>query len=279
MPHPPTARPMTLETVALQLYTVREAMSNDPLGTLRQVAKMGYRAVEFAGFGGIPVADLRATLDDLGVHAMSAHIPFADFHGRLPAVLKDLQTLGCEHAVVPSVPEDRRSDAAAVSQLTASFNQFAATCRAEGISFAYHNHAFEFAPLAGDGAGRTFFDVLVADTDPALVGLELDLYWAAHAGVDPLALLRQHADRVPLIHLKDMAKDDRADVPVGDGTLPWPEILSAAAGAHVRWYIVEQDYPRDAMVDVERSLRYLSQKSEVRPELSGACRSGPGIKT
>src|SRR5205823_11217070 len=109
--------------------------------------------------------------------------------------------------------------------------------------FAYHNHAFEFAPL--DGHGRTLFDALLT-TDPALVDLELDIFWAEYAGRDALVLLREHADRIRLLHLKDIARDqDPPDVPVGRGAVDWPAILSAGEAAGVRWYVVEQDSPRD----------------------------------
>ena len=101
---------------------------------------------------------------------------------------------------------------------------------------------------------------ILAATDPALVALELDVYWAQHAGADPVDLIQRHRSRVPLLHVKDMAGDaDRADVPAGEGTLPWPRILEAAATAGTLWYIVEQDHPRDALDDVRRSLRNLEQ--------------------
>ena len=247
-------------TIALQLYTLREETARDFLGTLRRVAEIGYRAVEFAGYGTVPVPDLRAALDEYGLRAMGAHVPLLAFETRLTDVLADLRRLGCAYAVVPILPEERRPDAAQAGALADAFNRFGAACRAEGIAFAYHNHAFEFAPLPGGADGQSLFDVLVAETDPTLVAFELDVYWAAFAGLDPLALIQRHAGRVPLLHLKDMAPDPgRADLPVGDGTLPWPDILAAGSAAGARWYTVEQDHPRDAFADVERSLRNLER--------------------
>ena len=102
------------------------------------------------------------------------------------------------------------------------------------------------------------WDVLVRETDPELVHLELDLYWIKYGGADPETVLRDVGDRVSLVHLKDMAPDDtRSDLPVGEGTMPWNSLLEAADAAGVEWYIAEQDNPRDALEDVRTSLRNL----------------------
>ncbi len=102
------------------------------------------------------------------------------------------------------------------------------------------------------------WDVLVRETDPELVHLELDLYWIKYGGTDPETVLRDVGDRVSLVHLKDMAPDEtRSDLPVGEGTMPWSGLLEAADAAGVEWYIAEQDNPRDALEDVKTSLKYL----------------------
>ena len=143
-----------------------------------------------------------------------------------------------------------------VNTPTHDLNRLGELCRREGVSFSYHNHDFEFAPLGGS----TMWDVLVRETNPELVHLELDLYWIKYAGADPETVLRDVADRVSLIHLKDMAPDDTlSDLPVGEGTLPWSTLLEAADTARVEWYVAEQDNPRDALEDVKTSLRYLRE--------------------
>ena len=106
----------------------------------------------------------------------------------------------------------------------------------------------------------TVRDLTARDFLGTLVAFELDAYWAARAGRDPLKLLRLHAGRVPLLHLKDLAAGpDKADAPVGEGTLPWPAIMTAADSAGVEGGVVEQDHPRDALADVEPSLRNLQR--------------------
>ena len=170
--------------------------------------------------------------------------------------MSELHTLGCEHAIVPWLRPEMRTPNH-IEGLVERFSRWAAACRAEGLRFGYHNHDFEFAP-AGGGSGGTFFDALIERTDPALVGFELDAYWAIYAGVDPIDLLRRHGARIPLLHVKDMgAGPERSDVPVGAGTIAWGPILEAATAAGVDWYVVEQDNPGDALADVATSLRGL----------------------
>ena len=247
---------MNEDKIALQLYTVREHTARDMVGTLGRIAAQGYRAVEFAGFGGVPVADLRTALDDLGIRAVSAHLGLDDLQTNPERVLADLKALGCSYAVVAYIQEERRQNIEQVRQVAAILNRSGEICRDAGLRFAYHNHAFEFAPLDG----TTMFDVLLEETDPALVAFELDVYWLRYAGIDVVEMLRRLAGRVPLVHIKDMAADEeRAPAPVGEGIFEWREVLDACAEAGVEWYIVEQDNPTDPMAEVERSLRNLEK--------------------
>ena len=201
--------------VAVQLYTVREPARDDFPGTLRRLAEGGARAVEFAGYGGMAIPELRALLDELGMRVSGAHVPLAAWEGQLDATLVDIVALGGEYAVVPWVPVERRGGAPFARSLAADLNRWAAEAKRAGLGFAYHHHDFEFAPLP-DGDGDTLFDILVKETDPDLVGIEVDVYWAAHAGVDPARLLGELQGRAPLLHLKDMAAGpERADVPAG----------------------------------------------------------------
>lgn len=253
---------MDRSSVALQLYTVREAAKRDFLGTLRQVAAMGYRAVEFAGYGGLPVQEVRAALDEYGLQGVSAHVQYTMFESDINAVISDLQTLGCRFAVVPALPRRQFDTPEQAREIVARFNEWGARCQSAGLRFGYHNHAFEFAPL-GDG---TLYDILANETDPNLVHLELDLYWAQFGNVDPVGLIQKYAGRVPLLHVKDMVGegDERRDAPVGDGNLPWTEIIAAGKAAGAEWYIVEQDHPRDPLEDVRRSLENLDKLPAAR---------------
>ncbi len=244
---------MRRDQISLQLYTVREHTARDMPATLRHLAEIGYTAVELAGYGGLSAHDVRAILDDLGLRASGAHVPLDSWETDPEAVISEMHALDCSHAVVPIIPPTRR-DEEAVSRLAESFNRWGELCRSEGVTFSYHNHAFEFAP-AGE---TTMWDTLLRETDPGLVHLELDLYWVRYGGVDPDSALRDLGDRVSLVHLKDMAPDEqRSDLPVGEGTMLWPELLRAADDAGAEWYVAEQDNPRDAFEDVRSSLQYL----------------------
>ena len=245
---------MRRDQISLQLYTVREATARDMPGTLRRISEIGFPAVELAGYGGLTPQDLHEVSDDLGLRVSGAHVPFDSWEANPETVLADMQALDCAHAIVPMVPPESRGDEASVARLAESFNRWGELCRGEGLRFSYHNHDFEFAPLGGS----TMWDVLVRETDPQLVHLELDLYWIKYGGADPETVLRDVGDRVSLVHLKDMAPDDtRSDLPVGEGTLPWNDLLEAADAVGVEWYVAEQDNPRDALEDVRISLQHL----------------------
>jgi sugar phosphate isomerase/epimerase len=246
---------MKSERIALQLYTVRERTARDMLGTLRQLAEMGYGAVEFAGYGGVDARELRAALQEHDLRAASAHVSFGAWTLDPERVISELRTLGCSHAVVPMMPPEYREDEATVARFAEALNRLGEACEAEGLGFSYHNHEFEFSPLGV----TTAWEVLVRDTDPNLVKLELDVFWARYAGVDPVGLLQSLAGRVALLHLKDMAPDGRSDAPVGEGTMPWARLIEAGKAARVEWYIVEQDHPRSALDDVRRSLQNLER--------------------
>jgi sugar phosphate isomerase/epimerase len=106
------------------------------------------------------------------------------------------------------------------------------------------------------------WEVLVRETDPELAYFELDLYWVRYGGANPEPLLSDLGDRIPLVHLKDMASDEqRSDLPVGEGTMPWNRLLEAADVAGVQWYVAEQDNPRDALEDVRISLQTMREQA------------------
>ncbi|HUS16772.1 MAG TPA: sugar phosphate isomerase/epimerase [Chloroflexia bacterium] len=243
---------MRADQIGVQLYTLRDLTAADMIGTLRRLAEIGYRAVEFAGFGNSSPQAIKPVLDALGMQAIAAHIGIADWEQAPARVFGDLHTLGAQYAVVPSVaPEDRTPEQ--MGPLLEKLARWGEASRAAGIRLAYHNHDFEFAT----GAGGTFYEALLAQTDPDLVQLELDVYWVQYAGFDPVEILRANPGRVPLLHVKDMAPSGKDMAVAGEGILPWDRILGAADAGGTEWFIVEHDRPVDALRDVERALRYL----------------------
>lgn len=244
---------MRHDQIALQLYTVRRPLAVDLAGTLRSVAAAGYRAVELAGLPEIAPPELKRMLDDNGLRAVASHEGIERLRDDPAAVAGRLVELGCPRVIVPWMPVADRATVADVRRFAAELGDHARSMAKDGIALGYHNHDFEFAPLDG----TTVWDVLLAGLPPE-VELEMDVYWAAVGGRDPVTEIAANADRVRLLHLKDRAPGPTPhDAPVGEGTLPFPAIIDAARAAGVACYIVEQDEPADPLVDIATSLRYL----------------------
>jgi sugar phosphate isomerase/epimerase len=140
---------MRQDQISLQLYTVREETARDMPATLRRISEIGYPAVEFAGFGKETAEDLRDILDDLGLRASGAHVPFDSWETNPVSVITDMHALDCAHAILPMAPPDQHRDEPAVASLAGNLNRWGELCRQEGVTFSYHNHSFEFAPLGG----------------------------------------------------------------------------------------------------------------------------------
>jgi sugar phosphate isomerase/epimerase len=244
---------MQHDQIALQLYTVRRLASADLPGTLRDVAAAGYRAVELAGLPEIAPARLAGLLDDAGLTVVASHESVEKLRQDMGAVADRLTALGCPRVIVPWIPEGDRVTSDDVRRFAAELGGFARGFVADGIRLGYHNHAFEFAPLDG----TTVWEVLLAELAPE-IELELDAYWAAVGGRDPVAEIRATANRIRLVHMKDRAPGpEPRDVPAGQGNLPFPEIIEAARAAGVEWYIAEQDEPGEVLDDIASAYRYL----------------------
>jgi sugar phosphate isomerase/epimerase len=164
------------------------------------------------------------------------------------------QTVGHRYLLVAYLRDVERRTLDDYRRHADLFNEAGAALRREGLQFAYHNHDFEFAPLDGS----TVWETMLPELSPA-IELELDVYWAAVGGRDPVAEIRANARRIRLLHMKDRAiGDEPHDAPVGDGVLPFPDLIEVARSAGVEWFVVEQDEPADALADIGRSLGYLT---------------------
>ena len=241
------------DQIALQLYTVRDLAAADLPGTLRAVSAAGYRAVELAGLPDTAPGELGRLLVDADLQVVAAHEGIERLRADASEVAARLAKVGCPRVIVPWMPEEDRRTTADVRGFAAELSAFARTFADHGIGLGYHNHDFEFAPLDG----TTVWDVLLAELAPE-VEIELDVYWAAVGGRDPVAEIRATADRARLLHMKDRAPGPEPhDAPAGEGILPLQAIVAAARAAGVEWYVVEQDVPRAPLDDIARSLHYL----------------------
>jgi len=241
--------------IGLQLYTVRDLMKKDVEGTLAAVAGAGYTEVEFAGYFDKTPAEIKAMLDRHGLVAPSVHsgsIAPADWAKALEAA----NVIGHKFIVMPWIPVERRKTLDDWKQVAADFNRLAASAKAAGLQFAYHNHDFEF-PLV---EGKVPYDVLLADTDPNLVKLEIDLYWITKGGQDPLAYFARWPGRIPLVHVKDgKGPPQWAMTEVGSGAIDWKRIFAKSQQAGIQHYFVEHDQPADPIASITASCVYLKQ--------------------
>jgi sugar phosphate isomerase/epimerase len=225
---------------ALQLYTVRELTAKNFAAAIEEVAQIGFKAVELAGFGSLRSArEVRKVLDSNGVRAISSHTALDLLEKDPNRVMDDNDALGNKNLVVPYLAEDRREDAAGWRKVADVLTRIARTVQARGFQLAYHNHAFEFVPMED---GKRGIDILWENTDPALVRSELDTFWVKHGGEDPVGYVRKLGQRMLLLHVKDMAEgEEHRFAPVGTGLLDFDAILKACDDLGVQWAIVEQD--------------------------------------
>ncbi len=257
-----------MSKIAAQMYTVRDFTQTEGglADTLAKISRIGYPAVQMSGVGAmngaspaVNVRQARAMLDDNNLRCIATHCSFDDLQHKTDDEIAFHHTLGCDYAAVGSIGSYGAQGEAGYRRFVADALPIIARLKAAGIRFGYHNHDFEFA-RAGQG-GRTFYDVLIEEGGPDLM-LEIDVYWAAHAGLNPQRLIERCTGRIPVIHVKDKEVVEGGPVmaPVGEGNLDWAHLLPACRAAGVEWYAVEQDTCRRDPFDCLRaSFEYLSR--------------------
>lgn len=240
--------------VAVQLYTLREEASRDFAGTLERVAEIGYKGVEFAGYGNLTASKLKDTLEKLGLKAAGSHVGLDQLKDRLDEVIDYNLEIGNKYIVCPWNQYGSHNDYIETARL---FNKIGEKCKEKGLQFCYHNHSHEFASYNGEHG----LDILYRETDPELVMAEIDTYWVKYAGLDPAEYIKKYSGRTPLIHLKDMDNgEDRAFAEIGNGILDFNSIINAAQDSGAEWLIVEQDVcKRPAIESVKISFENLKR--------------------
>jgi sugar phosphate isomerase/epimerase len=245
--------------IGLQLYSVREMLAKDYAGTLRQVAAIGYKEVEAAGFYGRTAPQVKAAMSSAGLDCVGAHYSYTDLYPALDQIIAFNQQIGSRY-VVCSFPGFRnparvqgKSFAEQVNSFTLDdfrwnadqFNRIGAKVAKAGLMFAYHNHTMEFTPTHG----VTPFNELLRLTDPALVTFEMDCGWVHVGGGDPVFYLRHFPTRITLLHVKDFKPTAQpasvAHPPppaeLGRGTMDYRPIFAAAQDRYIKHYYVEQE--------------------------------------
>lgn len=260
---PLTTSHSRIAKVGIQLYTVRDLMKQDFEGTLAKVAQIGYREVEFAGYFDRTPEQVRAVLDKNGLAAPSCHVGYDNTaDDKWGATLQTVKAVGHQYVVCAWIPEEARKTADDWKRVCDRFNKAGQAAQAAGVQFAYHNHNFEFAPLADK---QIPYDLLLAGTDSKLVQLEVDLFWITFAGADPVSYFMKYQGRFPMVHVKDMMKKptpdvtpDKVMVDVGKGSIDWKAIFLHSGHAGIQHYFVEYDQPPQPLADIKTSFDYLS---------------------
>ncbi|GIF04144.1 sugar phosphate isomerase/epimerase family protein [Actinoplanes siamensis] len=255
------------DQISVQLYTLRDQLGSDLEASLAELAAIGYTRVEHAGFAGRSAAQFRAALDAAGLRATSGHvgIPQPFDAATWQRALADAAVVGNTFIVHPFFgqgPNGPIRDAALYRAFARDLNKAGELARRAGLSFGYHNHQAEF--LRQDGTNLTGFDILARETDPRLVHLEVDLFWAFRGAHDPVDLIAEHRGRIRQVHVKDLDVAGGFADP-GDGLIDFGRILARAKEAGLIEYIVERDdagtpprTPAQALVTARRGYAYLA---------------------
>ena len=240
------------EMLGVQLYTVRDLFEKDARGTLEALAEIGVKDCETAGLFEHKATDIRMILTDLGLVSRSAHIRLPELQDGIGSSLEDAEILGQSNLYLGWIPEEERTPDR-YRALADLLNERGAEAKAAGKMIGYHNHEFEF--IGQDGT--TGYDILLERTDPDLVTMELDFFWVADAGIDPLDLFKKAPGRFTSCHVKDRSAEGEM-VSVGDGVIDFKTLLPLAEEAGIERFYVEHDNPEDPLASVGRGFAHLT---------------------
>ncbi|MBC8080581.1 MAG: sugar phosphate isomerase/epimerase [Gorillibacterium sp.] len=232
---------MVKPVIGLQLYTLRDLTQNDFLGTIRKVAEMGYKAVEFAGYFGTPAKELKALLNEVGLESPSAHVGLNFYEpdkleSDLAKEIEYAKELGLSYIITPYAPLPETPTMEDVRKLAHILETAGKQVTAAGLTYGYHNHDFEFKLVEG----KAVIDHLLELVPAELLVAEFDLGWVHMGGQTPVDYINRYAGRVPLAHFKDFGQGTR-DTEIGKGVVDLKSVLPVAEAAGIRYFIVEQE--------------------------------------
>ncbi|UPG94740.1 sugar phosphate isomerase/epimerase family protein [Luteibacter aegosomatissinici] len=243
------------KSMGIQLYMVLDAYQKDPVATLKTLKSIGYTEIEAIVTS--TAETLRDQLKQAGLACPSMHFDSLGFEPGIKAA----HTLGSHFIVSSMLPGIMQKEKGASGEPTYTLddakrtaeyaNKLGQKAKAAGLQYAYHNHHAEFTDVGG---GKTFYDVLLAETDHALVQFELDCGWVHAGGKNPTDYFKANPGRIPLMHAKDFLPGNAKDYPgaeLGRGTLDYKPIMAAADAAGLKHCFVEQEGPFARMSSLE----------------------------
>ncbi len=260
--------------VGIQLYTIRDAMTADPKGSLKKVSDLGYKNLELANYAdgkfyGFAPKEFKKIVSDLGMDILSSHTQVEAAGITLDNAKKmadDHAELGVKYCVQPWVNEPDRN-IETYKKMVGDWNEVGKIMKEVGIQFAYHNHNFEFKTVDGI---VPYYDIFMKEMDPALITMEIDLFWVSKAGQDPVEMFKKYPGRFQLFHMKDMLhkeepffdviKDDVCSV--GAGVIEFKTILASKDVAGMKYLFVEDDNQGNGkpFEGIETSINNLTSK-------------------
>jgi len=265
------AAPKSSTILGLQLYSVRDDMQKDALGTLKQVSAAGYKYVEHAGYGNrkfygkYSATEFKKILEDLGMQMKSGHTVMGkahwdeskkDFTDKWKETVEDAAIVGQAYVISPWLEDSYRKNIDDLKRYMEVFNKSGELCKKSGMKFGYHNHDFEFSQQL---SGQKVFDIILQNTDPSLVAQQLDIGNMYHAGGIALEIIKQYPDRFELMHVKDEIKTTSAgemgggyeSCILGKGIIPVKEVidLGKKSGGTVHFIIEQESYQGLAPID------------------------------
>ncbi len=220
--------------LALQLYSIRKETEKDFFGSLDKVSALGFKGVEFAGYGGIKASDMKAKLDSLGLSTISVHHGLSELRDNLDELIAYNKTLNNDNITCAWAPFDNWEQ---VQAQTAELSAIADKLASCGMKLHYHNHSHEFVKFEQDG-GRYAYDVMMEKLG-GKVGVQFDIYWLYRAGVDAIEYIDKYKDRITFLHVKD--GDETRGLPAGTGKVEIKRIIEHAQSLGIDWFILEDE--------------------------------------
>ncbi len=247
-----------LDMLSLQLWSIKDCTEKDFAGTIEKIAKMGYKGVEFAGYGGLSAKDMKSLLQANGITPVSTHTGYDTLvdSEKLKAEIEYINEIGGTYIVCPGADINSKENTLRIAE---QFNEIARKCNDEGLQFGYHNHDFEFKK-ADD---KFLLDILYENTDTNVL-MELDVFWAVMGGVNPLEYLKDWYPRPALLHLKQIDKEMKGiNVNAGDGAIDFAELIKYGKYHGIKAFVYEQEeYEVSSMESVEKSAQFLLSLKE-----------------
>ncbi len=286
----------SLESIGIQLFSLPKMLSSDFLGAMEMLQVMGYTELELfgpytfsaksakdgwkgvaamlgfdgSGFFGYDIKDLKSIISDHGMNTPACHTDLDTLLMEMGPLADAANYLGQTYVTLPAIPDAKRVTVNDYYKMADTFNEIGANAKKAGIKFGYHNHGYGIKPTAD---GIVPLEILIENTDPELVFLEMDIFWTAAGGADPVAMLEKYPDRYHMLHIKDMKpkatfSGDGSNAAqwfalfpnmttVGSGELGVEKIIETGLKTGVKHFFVEQDLVANPEVALKDNIDYL----------------------